>query len=427
MMNPTPRILLTATLRWPLAARLAIAFADLGCAVEAWCPGGHPLEKTRSVRRVHRSSATHALRSLCGAITLAAPDLILPCDDDAALQLGRLHRGLAADSTGLRRLIENSLGAPASCERATRRADVAALAHAQGVRTPQTLPLETDRDIEHWDGVGAYPALVKRDGSWGGLGVSIVRNPAQARAAAQRARQPSAWRAAAHFALRRDLSHLKQWWGPRPALTMQRLVAGVPANRAIACWRGEVLAGISVVALQTRSTTGPASVVRVVDHAEMEEASRRMVRALGLSGLCGLDFIIDDSDAAWLLEVNPRATPICHLALGPGRDLPGALRARLVGTPVPATPAAVAGEVIAMFPGEWARDPLSPYLQNAFHDVPWAEIELVRECVDRPWEERGWLARLRAGFDPSSAAPIAPFPWSAPAAAAPRRDPAARA
>jgi hypothetical protein len=39
----TPRVLLAATLEWPNAARLAIAFRDAGFAVYAVAPLGHPV------------------------------------------------------------------------------------------------------------------------------------------------------------------------------------------------------------------------------------------------------------------------------------------------------------------------------------------------------------------------------------------------
>ena len=91
-----PRILLAATLRWPLAARLAIAFRALDCPVEAWCPAGHPLEKTLAVGRIHPGGALAPGRTLHAAIRASAPDLVIPCDDDAALHLVRLHQRSAA-------------------------------------------------------------------------------------------------------------------------------------------------------------------------------------------------------------------------------------------------------------------------------------------------------------------------------------------
>ena len=33
-------------------------------------------------------------------------------------------------------------------------------------------------------------------------------------------------------------------------------------------------------------------------------------------------------------------------------------------------PTAASVETVALFPNEWARDPTSPYLTEAFHDVP---------------------------------------------------------
>jgi hypothetical protein len=52
-----------------------------------------------------------------------------------------------------------------------------------------------------------------------------------------------------------------------------------------------------------------------------------------------------------------------------------------------------------MFPGEWHRDRGSPYLRTDYHDIPWDEQRLVQDCLDRPWSERGliarWWARMR--------------------------------
>ncbi|MGB5081500.1 MAG: ATP-grasp domain-containing protein, partial [Burkholderiales bacterium] len=154
---------------------------------------------------------------------------------------------------------------------------------------------------------------------------------------------------------------------------------------------------ISVEAIRTQHATGPATVVRVIENPEMSEAARRLVRRLGVSGLWGIDFILEKSTgAAYLIEMNPRATPICHLPLGAGRNLPAALYAQLAGSPPPALPATIEGDVIAMFPGEWSRNPASPYLRSGYHDMPWDEPGLIRDCIDRPWSERGLIARLWA-------------------------------
>jgi hypothetical protein len=198
-------------------------------------------------------------------------------------------------------------------------------------------------------------------------------------------------------------------------VSIQRFIEGRAANRAVACWQGRTLAGISALALQSQGDTGPATVVRIVENAQMTESARRLVESLGLSGLCGFDFVIErDSGVAWLIEVNPRATPVCHLALGSAQDLPVALLNRLDGVQRAARSRVIPGAEIALFPGEWLRDPRSPFLRDAFHDVPWSEMALVRECVATPWEERGLVARLRSWLqsrlDPHPASTRIPFP-----------------
>jgi len=414
-----PRILLAATVRWPLAARLAIALRQRGCAVEAWCPRGHPLENTQAVARIHRNGVLAPLRSLRRALEAAAPDFVVPCDDDAALQLHALHErlGAAGGPDALIRLIERSLGAPASCTLATARGELMALARDAGVRVPATAVVATPAGLAAWIAEHGLPAVLKTDRSWGGLGVAVVRTADQARAAFARATHPSLGRALSHLLLRRDASHLLRLLrGPRPVLTVQALIVGRPANRAVACREGEVLAGISVVALQTRTPTGPATVVQLIEHDEMAGAAQRLVRRLGLSGFCGFDFMLEaHTGAALLIEVNPRATPICHLPPARGPALPDALHAWLSGFPALPATAPAAGAIVAMFPGEWSRDPRSRYLQSAFHDVPWEEKGLVRDCVDVPWEERGLVARLRARFRPAPPRPRFPLaPVTAP-------------
>ena len=404
-----PRVLLLAALRWPLAARLATAFRALDCAVHAWCPSGHPLVRTSALARRHRASTLAPLRSLRAAIDAAAPDLIVPCDDAAASALARLHRTLDRDGDpdrARRALIERSIGHPASCALASARARLMALAEAHGVRVPPTATVDDERALDAWAAQHGFPAVLKTDGSWGGLGVAVVRDLDAARAAYRRMRRVRAWPAISDFLLRRDATPLLRYAsGARARVSIQRFVAGRAANRAVACWNGEVLAGISVCALRTLNALGPATVVRRIEHADMDEAARRLVRALGSSGLVGFDFVLEAATGLpYLIEVNPRATPICHLPFGAGHDLPSALRARIRADGAALASAdTLKADVVAMFPGEWRRNRLSPFLRHAHHDVPWTEPELVRDCLDRPWEDRGLVARLRAWLKPRRA------------------------
>src|SRR6202007_104723 len=130
------------------------------------------------------------------------------------------------------------------------------------------------------------------------------------------------------------------------------------------------------------------TVCRRTAHPEMVSAVERMVRRLHLSGLHGFDFMLDQEFRhAYLIEINPRVTQVGHLSFGPGHDLPGALRAALLGTEIDSSPSVTDNDVITLFPKEWQRDPLSPYLHSGYHDVPWDQPELVRACIRKPDEQ----------------------------------------
>ena len=132
-----PRILLTTTLHWPGAARLAIAFANLGCRVEGLCPYANPLSHTRAARKIYIHSALRPLASLRAAIRATRPDLIIPCDDNAAVNLHRLYES-TPDKLGWPRVERATIERSAACTLAAARAPLLTLAVQQGVRIPKT-------------------------------------------------------------------------------------------------------------------------------------------------------------------------------------------------------------------------------------------------------------------------------------------------
>jgi hypothetical protein len=161
-----------------------------------------------------------------------------------------------------------------------------------------------------------------------------------------------------------------------------------------------VLAGLSVEAIKTAHTTGPATVVRIVDNAEMAEATRHVVQGLGLSGFVGVDFILErGSGRPFLIELNPRPTPICHFSLDRETDLPGALFTKLTDGKPSKSGARLPGKVIALFPGEFWRDPESDYLLSCHHDVPWEEPQLINAYArPLPAYSFSWIGKVASQF-----------------------------
>ena len=120
-------------------------------------------------------------------------------------------------------------------------------------------------------------------------------------------------------------------------------------------------------------------------------------RQLRLSRLIGLDFILEDGTGhAHLIEMNARATKICHMQLGTDRDLLAPLRAILSGEAPRETVPLTKGDVIALFPQERLRYSTSKFLSSGYHDIPWAEPDLLRECLTDTIEFRAWSRLSKA-------------------------------
>lgn len=389
------RILLTDTDRRPYTARMAMALAAVGCEVSVVATHKNPVQKTKVLQRSFDYSALRPLSSLLHAIATIKPDLIIPCDDRAVKHLHQLH-GLPFPAEGVRlrlaRLIETSLGAPASFPTLASRHDFLRAATECGIRVPPTRLTNTLDDLRQWRSEQPLPWVLKADGTWGGRGVRLANTFEDAVKYFEELSRPCGLkRAIKRFFINRDSFYLREWWSPRsPTVITQRFIEGRPANCAVFCWEGEVLASIAVEVVSGAGLTRPASVVRMIDGSEMNQAAAAIARRLRISGFFGLDFVLDER-ASYLLEINPRLTPPCHLSLGDGKDLVGALWTQLSGQRAKARRIQTENQMIAYFPQAWLAK--SEFLDSSFHDVPEGEPELERELL-QPWPDRTLTLRL---------------------------------
>lgn len=374
-----------------------MAFLNHGCRVSAVCPPGHPLRYVTGIGSIYPYRSLGSLGSLKAAIRAARPSLIVPCDDGAVWQLHELH----ASEADLRPLIEHSLGAPEAYPAIHKRGEVLRVAAELGIHVPRTQKVNSIEDLNGW--CLDAPAVLKLDGTWGGEGVAIVRSRPEAirafRSAFGAARAGVAWK---RFLINRHPLALWSWRKRKSAsITIQEFIPGQPATTMFACWRGEVLASITVEVLASQGATGSATVVRLLEHNEIESAARLLAHKFKLSGFHGLDFILEEGTrSACLIELNPRCTQLGHLNLSSQGDLAGVIAAKFgidsVSPTVTEYP--IQDSTIAFFPQAFKSNPESVYLTQAYHDVPWEEPALVRELLRDSWPDRQLLNRIFRNF-----------------------------
>jgi hypothetical protein len=391
----TLKLLIASGTDWPFPARLAHAFTSLGARVEGLCLKTSPLHASSVPARLHRFSALRPRHSLAEAITQAKPDLFIPCDDvmaELAWRLGQADPSVAP-------LIKHSSGNDTAFPILSARNDFLREGRAAGAPAADTMALENDADLDRAIEQFGLPLVLKADGSWGGAGVAIARDAAQAHAALRRFSHPSRLVLAIQAIKRGDPSRLVRAMmplSPRPGA--QRFVTGHPATSAIACWRGKLLAAhhFDVTVASAEDGTGPATVVSPTACAAMADSAATIVARFGLSGLYGLDYMRDQDGRVFLLEINPRATPTSHLALGVGHDLVAALLTA-AGQPTPDRPAVTDKSRIALFPQEMGRDPASPHLTAGYHDLPLGDPGLMTAL--------GGSRRTLTSFSPAFSGP----------------------
>jgi len=368
-------ILLATTMGWPFPAQLAGAFAGTGAQVQALAPASSMLARSRHPMRHHLYSSLAPMDCLNQAIAAGRPDLIVPCDDLAARLMAQVHgEPLPGRLDFLSRAAE--AGAPVAASQAiAEEKDLAAAIEKLGL-----------------------PLVLKLDHSWGGEGVLIAASRQEAIKAFRRLGRQSRLRNILRALRGRGMHFLTQALYPVSSrISAQHFISGTAATSSVACWRGKVVASHHFDVRVSTTPTSPASVIAISDCREMAAAAETVAQAFHLSGLFGLDYIRDARGQVHLLEMNRRATPTMHLALE--QDLTASLL-RAAGFAASFRPPVTDKKQIALFPREWLRDPASPWLVRAYHDVPWDDPEVMRACV------QAGSAEARARLRPSGEAAL---------------------
>ena len=383
-MPVAPKILIAGLEAWPGVARLPHALQVAGFEVGVVCREDSCLAATRFRDRLftwrpgcRRGGAL--LQQLKAIVDEWRPDFLVPGDDPTVVFLARAFARLNP-AERLASLLKFSLGNPAALLEAANKHSVLERARACGIRVPRSRPVSSQSEASRFAREIGFPMLLKRSFGWAGVGVAVCRDESELRALWKHWHRRAEWKRR-FYAWRNSIRGRElgsRWLPPNRAVVASQFIAGKPAMSVATGFAGQMLAALTSIKEKCFPTEfGPSSVVRFISNPEMRQATGKLVAAWGLTGFIAFDFILDSSGDAWLIECNPRPTPIAHLGARLGEDICAALYCRLTGQPAPRLRSGVQ-LVVAHYPQESLRDPASPYLTGSFHDVPEDDPNLMR-------------------------------------------------
>ncbi len=372
---------------WAGIARLPHSLDSAGFRVATLCPRNAYLARTRFVDLCYplplRSRRSQAVEAIIDVIRDWQPTLLIPGDDRAvdvliSMAQPRMHQLWPPVPATVRRLCQFSLGSSADYRPRRSRQGFWKVAKALGLRVPEQAVAPNSARAEAFARRHGYPVVLKREGTSAGSGVRICRGPEDLRAGFQ----TLANQYVAATVRRRILQRLRMNAGAFD-ITIQSYIEGKPAMVINVAHEGRMLAALMAIKERTHPhPTGPSSVVRLVNDDEAFDMTRRVVAALGMTGYSSCDFIIEAaSGRPYMIEFNPRPTPIAHLGSLVGCDLARPLHAICTGQQPKAARSVVNDCLVALYPQEMRRNPASPYFVTAHHDIPDDDPEL-RACFE---------------------------------------------
>ena len=375
----TPALLVSTGSRWYGTARIPRALAKAGFELTLLTPRDTLAEKSAFLARVGHLHDDVTVRqwlySFAATVKATSPRLVLACDDMAfrlleAVVLTPLQDLRPELQLELASLIRGSLGDPAGYRTSTDHTLWPPAAAALGIRVPPFVIAADVAAAEPFAATHGYPLVVRRHYAFSGQGAAFCANRDELARAFTELALPSAF----------DLGE------PGPGrLLVQAHLPGRTKHYAVAAWQGALVAGWAADTLVADpEPAGRGTVFRYHRSPEARGFAEKLVRAFGMSGIFGLEFVADPrTGECSLTAINRSINAGSHRGSWFNVDLCAALHAAVHGVPSSSRADLDEGEegVDVRFPEEWLRDSGSDYLRAYPVDVPWEEPELIEAML----------------------------------------------
>jgi biotin carboxylase len=364
-------------------SRLPAALKSSGFRVMALCDTNSYLAKTKYLDQLicwtglDYSNSLRKILKILHVIEDFQAELVIPADEETivllfqALKLCRLWRCYSSAQS----VLERSLFRAEFLQKTIVKDAFIAFVAGLGVRVPENHVLHSKEGALKLANSLSFPIVLKRSIGSSGRQVSIHETVSTLISELQEVLR---------FGFLREIKHqvtsllTKSYGSIRNYWSLQQFVQGETAMFVFVAGQGKILGHLPLYKKQTYpDKTGPSSVIQSFDCPEMVEFATKIVKEIEFNGFGSIDFIVDaQTQKPYVIEFNPRPIPACHLGQHFNVDFCRILMDYLQEKPlIPCQP--LPSQTIALFPSEYLRDPDSPYLKTAFHDIPWEDADLM--------------------------------------------------
>jgi hypothetical protein len=369
---------------WIGISRLPSGLDKAGFEVFAVCPKKSFLAQTKFLKKAILYPTITYSRSkiiylwIVAAIVYFKPDRIIPGDEDTILALYNLSNSLEKIPffKKISKLIRRSLTPKEFDSIILCKSDFQDKCQEWGLRTPKNIILDNLEMALTSAAQMGYPVVLKYDSGYGGSGVFICQNDEDIKK---------------YFPQMEKITIVEKFkksikdflfvsiFNDENKISLQQYIEGFVGQSPFVSHNGEVFALNPMLKLKTfPGKTGPTSVTQGFENEDIENFVRTVAEKLSYNGFGSLEFMIDDiTKQLFIIEMNPRPTPTCHLG---SEHVPNDLCDMLYKglNSIRREVKAFTPYTVALFPGEKKRDPNSPYLTETYHDVPLNDPNLLR-------------------------------------------------
>lgn len=357
-------VLIVATEPGISAVRLATTLVSVGCRVELMCSAQHPALASDEISAHHNYWPMLPITALRRALRTSHADLLVFSDPLSFMLVEELARWALAKSSeeavAVLTVLRRSFGSIECLPLARSRVALLAAAEAADVPVPLTLRLRDDADLARVAQEMTSPWMLKADSTWSGFGVHEVRESRGLDSRRKQLQQPLGfWRSLERGWSGREWRHMHVWLrGNRREVIAQTSISGHQRTGIAVCARGRLLDAAYLPPQHIEGAGEPSPALTIVEDEAMLESMRRTVAALGVSGFCSFDFVIEaETRAAVLLNVNLWPSTFAELPLDLSRELCGALVRELMWRELPDCSNRTEESLRSSVPQEFTRDP----------------------------------------------------------------------